>query len=169
MLRRSGMKFRSPWLWGLTLGLLLIDRLTKVWILNAEELPTEVIPGFLNLVRVTNTGIAFGMLSGISPSLMNPLLSIVGIIVCLAVLYFLLFHKDPPLVRFSLHLLLAGAVGNIWDRIAWGEVVDFIDVHLKSRHWPSFNVADACISVGLVLILISLLFPSRDSHAPETD
>ncbi|HPR63327.1 MAG TPA: signal peptidase II [Thermoanaerobaculia bacterium] len=162
------MKRFIPWMWTLTLVLIALDRVTKILILHSDSLPATIIPGFFTLVHVTNTGIAFGVFSGISPSIMNPVLTGIGILVLIFLAYFLLFQDETVPVRIAMHLLLAGAAGNIWDRMAYGKVIDFIDLHLGNHHWPSFNIADASISTGLILILI-LSFRKSTSRVPQAD
>ena len=167
---RGFVKIKYPWLWLLTLILILLDRYTKVVIVNSSDLPIDVIPGFFSIVRVTNTGIAFGIFSSVSSSIMNPLLSAVALVVVVALAYMLLFKDDIFPIRFSMHLLIAGAVGNSWDRLAYGKVIDFLDFSIAGRHWPSFNVADASITVGLVIILIfTLFFTGKKSDVSKTD
>ena len=76
------------WFWAVTIVLIALDRITKILILNSDSLPREIIPGFFSIVHVTNTGIAFGFFSAISPSIMNPLLTGIGVLVILVIVYF---------------------------------------------------------------------------------
>ncbi|MGD9896427.1 MAG: signal peptidase II [Candidatus Methylacidiphilaceae bacterium] len=145
--------------WGLFLGLLLLDQATKGWILReGEHFSRSLIPGLLNLVSVRNTGIVFGLFSG-----ENWLWIGVGAAFLLAGLW--ISRKLDWTSRETsviAALLAAGAIGNVSDRIVHGFVVDFVDVHVGPWHWPSFNVADSCLSLAsLWLILRSSLVLGR--------
>jgi signal peptidase II len=118
-----------------------------------------VIPGFFNLTHIYNPGGAFGFLSG-STSGLRHLFFLVSSFVAMGLILFL-YAKTPPgqrLLEFGLSLILGGALGNIVDRIRIGKVIDFLDVYLKSLHWPAFNVADSAISIGICLFVYHLLF-----------
>jgi signal peptidase II len=136
----------------LGLAVLILDQLTKQWIRSAfiygESQP--VIEGFFNLVYVRNDGAAWNLLSGHS---------IILILVSVAVLVLLLIYRRSFLQEQFLHkillgLMVGGIVGNLIDRIRFGWVTDFLDFHIGTHHWPSFNVADSaiCIAVGLYII-----------------
>ena len=170
MQERRLVKFRHSWLWLVTLLLIALDRWTKALVVSREDLPIEVIPDLFSIVKVTNTGIAFGIFSSISSSIMNPLLAIVAAVVVIVLLYMLLFKDEPLPVRFSMHLLIAGAIGNSWDRLTYGMVIDFLDFSISGHHWPSFNIADASITTGLVIIFIfTILSSGKKSDVSKTD
>jgi signal peptidase II len=135
---------------------LLLDRLTKMLLL--EYLPrggyVEVIPGFFSLVHVRNTGAAFGLLAHDGWTWRSVLLSVVAAAAVLGMGW--LVSKVPVerrAYRASLAAIMGGALGNLWDRIAHGAVLDFADFYLGAWHWPAFNVADSAISVGVVVLL----------------
>jgi len=137
----------------LTLPLYLLDQWTKWLVIQRFEIGESltVIPGFFNLVHVTNTGAAFGMFSG--NNLPFILLSLVAIT---AVVYlYLRGHLHDVWTRSACALLLTGILGNLTDRLRIGHVVDFLDFHLGDSHWPSFNVADSCICVAAALMILS--------------
>ena len=148
----------------LSLVLVFIDQFTKtVALYNVVEL-TEKTNGIhqhikifflLNIVLFFNKGISFGMLSNIS---FMPI--ILSVIICLISMYilYLLFKNNDKYKSVYLTMIFSGAVGNLIDRFKYGAVVDFIDFHVNSWHFPAFNFADAIISVGVLLILIEEFF-----------
>ncbi len=115
----------------------------------------EVIPGYLDIIHIRNSGVAFGFLKGFGTQYKT--LSLIGVAaVAVFLLGFLIsqVRRDQKLQAFSLALILGGAIGNIIDRFRLGEVVDFVDAHWQDMyHWPAFNVADMAISIGIVLLL----------------
>ncbi len=156
--------------WGLpvlVLGLLVAaDLITKSMISNrfrlGESLP--LIDGFLNFTLVHNTGAAFGMGNTWSHWFFISLTFVaIGV---MTVLYARL-GSEEKLSRWGLVLILSGAIGNLVDRIRLGYVVDFVDVYVKTHHWPAFNFADAAITVGAVLFGIELLFSNRLKKTPN--
>lgn len=139
--------------------LLAADQLTKWWIQQPDFRPFVVIPGFFNIIRAHNTGVAFSMFADLPDAWRAYFLLGVTIVIAFAVLFWWSKEREHSgLNSWLLVLILAGAAGNIWDRIQHGYVVDFIDWYVRVNgveyHWPAFNVADACISVGVVLLLI---------------
>ena len=148
----------------LTLPLYLIDQVTKLAILNklSYHEQIEVIPGFFNLVRVHNTGIAFGQFNEGSGS--NIIFTVVA--VCALILISFMWRKGhfPGTVNnIAVALLISGIIGNLTDRIWHGYVVDFLDFHISGKHWPSFNVADSCICVAAGLLFIAAFRPVETS------
>jgi signal peptidase II len=135
----------------------ILDQLTKFWILRSFELyeSREIIPGFFNLVYVTNTGAAFSMLAGVDSPWRHYFFLGVGVVACAGLTFahyrFRAAHRLYPL---ALGLIAGGALGNLIDRLRYGAVIDFLDFHLGGYHWPAFNVADSAICVGAVLFLI---------------
>lgn len=140
-----------------------LDQASKAWILSTLDIGEffPVIDGLFNIAHVRNPGAAFGFLAGASPAFRAVFFGAVTVAAILLILYYLRQTRtdDLPLV-FSLSLILAGAVGNLIDRIRFGEVVDFLDVYLGPHHWPAFNVADAAISIGAAILML-LLFRRR--------
>jgi signal peptidase II len=126
----------------------------------------EVIPGYLDIIHIRNSGVAFGFLKGFGTQYKT--LSLIGVAaVAVFLLGFLIsqVRRDQKLQAFSLALILGGAIGNIIDRFRLGEVVDFVDAQWQGiYHWPAFNVADMGISVGIVLLLIDELLLQRISN-----
>ena len=145
----------------LVLGLIVVvfDQFTKIWVRGTFVYggePQVVLPGFFNFVYVRNPGAAWGMLGGQQVILI--LLS-VFVLLMLAI-----FHRrvlNPTLDhRIALGLMIGGILGNLIDRIKFGWVTDFLDFHIGTHHWPSFNVADSAICIAVGLYLLSSLWHS---------
>jgi len=106
---------------------------------------------------VRNPGAAFGFLSNAAPMFRSLFLIVVSAAAIVMILWFLAKNKSAAmLLTFALSLILGGAVGNLLDRIRFGNVVDFLDFYIASWHWPAFNVADSAISVGAVLLIVEM-------------
>jgi signal peptidase II len=117
-----------------------------------------VIPGFFNLTHVHNPGGAFGFLAQNSAAWLHWLFLGAAFFALGIILYF--HHRTPktlPWLAGSLAMIFGGAVGNMIDRIRFGEVVDFLDVYIASYHWPTFNVADSAVSVGIGIFILHIL------------
>ncbi len=149
---------RIPYL-ALSLVIILADAWSK-WLVSTridlhESIP--LIPDFLQLVHVRNTGAAFGIGanadSRIVPLLLN--LGAIGVFFVVVAYAFRAAVTDRML-QTGLHLILGGAIGNLIDRFRLGYVVDFVDVFVKSHHWPAFNVADSAICVGIALLFLDM-------------
>jgi signal peptidase II len=161
---------RLPWLLSLSALVILLDRLTKVWVEKHIELggAIPVIPRILRITHWTNEGAAFSMFaeSG-SPHTVRWVLVAFSVIAAVAVLIALVRLGDKfTLTTVALALILAGALGNVHDRILYGSVIDFIEVHIFSYHWPDFNVADSSIVTGACLLVLDSLLP-KSSAKPE--
>ena len=156
---------RLPWLLSLSALVILLDRLTKVWVEKHIELggAIPVIPRILRITHWTNEGAAFSMFaeSG-SPHTVRWVLVAFSVIAAVAVLIALVRLGDKfTLTTVALALILAGALGNVHDRILYGSVIDFIEVHIFSYHWPDFNVADSAVVIGACLLLLDSLLPKK--------
>jgi signal peptidase II len=145
--------------------IIVLDRVTKLWIIR-HILPGHgivVIPTVFRLTHVLNTGAAFSMFeSSASPLLVRNLLiafSITAVVVVLVLLWRM--GRGVSLTAIALALILGGAMGNLYDRIRYAHVVDFLEVHIVHYHWPDFNVADSAIVVGACLLLLEMLRPQR--------
>ena len=153
-----------------SLAVLVIDQWTKHLAESAlaGRPPRTVIPGFLDLVHVENTGVAFGLFAAGGSTLGVLVLTLLGMVALGLVLYYFLRTPDTNKgVLFSLALILGGAVGNLVDRIVSGSVTDFIDVYVGTHHWPTFNAADSAITIGIVLLMVDAFFPGRPDPVPE--
>jgi signal peptidase II len=153
----------------LALLVVLLDRWTKR--LAAARIPMyqtrQIIPGFFRLTHTENTGAAFSLFAD-SPSHWKTVLLIGFSAVAMVIVSILLWRQSRPLslTGIALSLILGGAVGNLWDRVASGRVVDFLLFYLKNYQWPVFNLADSSIVVGATLLVIEILFPRSQSSPP---
>ncbi len=134
-----------------------LDRWSKRAIESSMDLYSskEIIPGFFDLVHTRNTGIAFSLFADAGPAVKDWILPIVSVL-AVGLIVTMLWKSEPGVGRSSvaLTLILAGAAGNLYDRVMYGFVVDFLDVYVGSWHWPAFNVADSCITAGAALLLL---------------
>ena len=141
-----------------------IDRVSKNYLINLQEAGTEIdfyILSFLNFYLVWNTGIGFGLAS-LEANLYYHILTTLIVIVNFALIYFLLKAKDMSVYLIS--LVIGGSFGNLFDRLYYYAVPDFIDIHIGTHHWFIFNVADICITVGITgLIIIEFLKKEKTS------
>jgi signal peptidase II len=144
-----------------------LDRATKLWII-AHIQPGQAIvifPKVFRLTHVLNTGAAFSMFEGsTSPNLVRNVLigfSIFAVVVVLVLIWKM--GRGLTLTSIALALILGGAIGNLYDRMRFAYVVDFLEVHIVHYHWPDFNVADSAIVVGACLLLLEMLRPQRSA------
>ena len=130
-----------------------LDRTSKIYLLNLEVSGTDVdfyIYSFLNFYLVWNTGIGFGLAS-MEANIYYHILTAIIVIINIALIYFLIKYKG--VYSYLLALIIGGSLGNLFDRIYYHAVPDFIDLHLANYHWFIFNVADIFISVGIIGLL----------------
>ena len=143
----------------LFLTLVILDQVTKALVINFFNLyDSVVLLPIVNLTFVVNYGFAFGLLN--NPSLNQILVSLVILAIIIYFLYLLIKTQDK-IFQLTLTLILAGALGNFVDRIFRGFVIDFIDIYIGKYHWPAFNIADSCITVGFVILMINILFLNK--------
>jgi len=139
------------------------DRLSKIYIIN-ESLKNfdNLILKFtyLNIRLIWNEGVAFGLFSFDDKALYHSL-SLLILVIILVIIYMII--KSDGLKKFSLMLILGGALGNFYDRIAYGAVPDFIDFHVNGFHWFIFNIADIFISIGVFALILLEIFDKK-SH-----
>lgn len=142
---------------------LLADQFTKWWMLVDVMNPPRVMPlaPFLNIVLVMNPGVSFGIL-GSAPQWVGWVLVVFALAI-VAALSIWLRSVTERLLAAGLGLVVGGAVGNVVDRVRFGAVVDFLDLHWGGFHWPAFNVADSAITVGVVLLILDALKTRPDS------
>ncbi len=154
----------------LVLGLAL-DLVTKMLVLRSLPLGSQIplVPGFFNLVHVHNKGAAFGLLGGLSPEFTR-LFFIATTSVVLAVVGYLWYRLPgdswPAALGYS--LIMAGALGNLIDRVRLGEVVDFLDLYWGRYHWPAFNVADCLVCLGAGWLVWVILTEEKTCNASDT-
>jgi signal peptidase II len=155
------------WLLGLSALVIALDRVTKIWVSRHIEQGSAitVIPRVFRISHVLNSGAAFSMFTD-SPHpertrWMLTAFSLLAAVVVLAVL--LRVGRRITLTSLSMALVLGGAIGNVWDRLRTGTVVDFLEVHIIHYHWPDFNVADSAIVIGGILLLLDSLRSKSDA------
>lgn len=146
---------------GIGMGVILVDQVTKAVLLHtfpAIGAAIPVIPGFFDIVHVRNPGGAFGLFAGKSAALRAFFfLAVSAIASILMTVFYVQIPQHFRWLRAGLALVIGGAVGNLIDRIRFGEVIDFIDLYVGQWHWPAFNVADSAISIGMGIVVIHVL------------
>lgn len=157
------MKRILPWL-AIAAAIAIADQATKA-LLAAHLVPGEtvVVTGFFNLVHVFNKGAAFSFLAGAS-GWQREFFVAVALGASALIVYLLVKHANEPRFCGGLALILGGALGNVWDRLAHGYVVDFLDFHALGYHWPAFNLADSAITAGAVLLILDSLLATRKAR-----
>ncbi|MDP6109709.1 MAG: signal peptidase II [Rhodospirillales bacterium] len=158
-------------LFGLAIAVIIIvaDQLSKWWIVFDVMRPPriiEVFPSF-NLVMGWNRGVSFGMFDSDSPIGQWLLIGLALTVVIVLLVW--LKRADSRIIGLAIGLIVGGALGNVIDRIHFGAVADFLDVYIGDYHWPAFNIADAGISVGAIILVLDSLFanPDRDKKGAE--
>jgi signal peptidase II len=157
------MKDRRPWLLLISALVILTDRLTKIWVTHhiEEGDAITVIPRVFRITHVLNPGAAFSLFTDSSnPGLTHKLLAGFSILAAVVILVIILrIGRRFTATTIALALVLGGTIGNLWDRIRYGMVTDFLEVHIVHYHWPDFNVADSCIVIGGILLVLDSLLP----------
>ena len=148
----------------IALATLILDQFSKYWLIQTYALhlrePVEM-TSFFNLVVVWNTGISFGMFSSLGIN--NAHMLIIFAALLTTVLLVWLWRTSDSFLARGIGLVIGGAIGNIIDRIHFGAVFDFIDIHAYGWHWPALNIADMAICIGVVIILIDGFLCDRSS------
>jgi signal peptidase II len=144
----------------------IIDQLSKAAVLNhfagRFSGDREVVTGFFNLALTYNRGISFGLFN--QGAGLNALVFSLAAAVIVGVLVFWLSRVTSPFLGVAIGLIIGGAIGNVIDRIRLGAVVDFLDFHLGTLHWPAFNIADSAICIGVGAMLLDGLLLRREAH-----
>jgi signal peptidase II len=162
------MKLKYLYLLVISVLVIGLDQATKLMVVKAIDLHEliPVVPGFFNLTYLHNRGAAFGILAD-SPYRL-PFFLLVTLISVLVLLYAIHRSRDDQrLAPCSLSLILAGAIGNLIDRMRLGEVIDFLDIYWHEHHWPAFNVADSAICIGVALLAIDMILEERRLKAGQ--
>jgi signal peptidase II len=151
---KGGSGAMKRWLW-LAAAIVFVDQLTKFAILRSFSFGERlaVVPGLFDLTLVYNRGAAFSFLAGAS-GWQRWFFTGLGVAAAIFIVWLLARHGTQRLFAFALALILGGAIGNVIDRLARGQVVDFLLVYWQRWHWPAFNVADSAITVGAVLLIV---------------
>ncbi len=151
----------------IALAVVVLDQAAKWLVATRVTLHDSliVIPGFFRITHVENRGAAFGLFSE-SPAQWKIAILILFSLIALVVVSLLLWKNSHTMTvtGVGLALILGGALGNLWDRLVNGHVVDFLDFYLGSYHWPAFNVADSAIVAGAVLLVAEILFAKSPSQ-----
>jgi signal peptidase II len=151
----------------LALVVLVLDFVTKRWVesglFHGEQIP---VTSFFNLVLTYNAGAAFSFLSDAAGWQRWFFSSIAGG-ASILIIYLLRKHERDKLFCIALSLILGGAMGNLWDRVTLGHVVDFLDFYIGNYHWPAFNVADSAIFVGAMLLILQSFLQEEASPQRE--
>lgn len=152
----------------LAVVLLIIDQVSKVYIVGVVMNPPRVIEvtGFFNLVMAWNYGVSFGLFNdaGTRAELL------VGLSIAISIALTVWMARETSAVtRLALGAIIGGAIGNVIDRIRWGAVADFLDLHAFGYHWPAFNVADAGIVLGAAVLVLDNLFRPAERTSDEKD
>ena len=139
--------------------LIILDQYTKSWVTThiPQGYSMEVIKGFFSITHIRNPGVAFGLFAENDSEFKSLIFIGFSVIAILAILVF--FHQAPRhrrIVHVGLIMVFSGAIGNLIDRILYQEVIDFLDFFYNGYHWPAFNVADSCITTGVVFMFIDL-------------
>jgi signal peptidase II len=155
--------------WKIVLGwvaiIVVLDRLTKIIVDRSMPLhhSVPIIDGLFNLTYVRNTGAAFGIFAGSHEAFRLPFLILVSILALGFVVVMLKRLRDEATgLITALAFIIGGALGNLVDRVLYGEVIDFLDFYWSHYHWPAFNLADSCITVGVLITLYYLIQAKGD-------
>jgi signal peptidase II len=156
----------TRWL-ALSAAIAVADLATKAWISNAFTLgeSLEITP-FFNLVLAHNTGAAFSFLAG-AGGWQRWLFTGVTIVISIVIVVMLSRQRDAPWVSTAFALVLAGAMGNLYDRLTLGYVVDFVQVHAAGYYFPAFNVADSAITIGVAMLIWDSMRPKAGRLGQE--
>ena len=150
------------------LAIFSLDRITKIYLLNLQENGMDIdfyINSFLNIYLIWNTGVGFGLAS-METNIYYHALTLFIAMINFALIYFL--FKTKGTVSYLLAIIIGGALGNLFDRIYYYAVPDFIDLHLGNYHWFIFNVADIFISVGIIgLIFVELIKKKKSEDVSQ--
>jgi signal peptidase II len=143
-----------------------LDQLTKAAVVSffAGSVlgEREAITSFFNLALTYNRGISFGLFNG--GAAINAFVFSLAAAAIVGVLAYWLSRASSPMLAVAIGLIIGGAAGNVIDRVRLGAVVDFLDFHIGSLHWPAFNLADSAICIGVAAMLMDSLFLRREAH-----
>lgn len=155
MVNPSSQASSAKWYLLLALAVLIADQVTKWWAqMNLPMAQPIKVTDFLNWFLIYNPGAAFSFLSQ-AGGWQRWFFTIIGIVAAIVIIWLLQKNNQDRPFCLALALILGGAIGNVLDRLLYGAVVDFIDVHYDGWHWPAFNIADSAISIGATLIIIN--------------
>lgn len=152
-----------------SLGIIVIDQVTKLYIMQTMRLHESivVIPNLFSITYIRNPGAAFGILSTSSGSFRFIFFGLTSLF-ALGLLGTILVRmpKHDWMGQISVVAILGGAIGNLLDRLRYGEVIDFLDFYIEAYHWPAFNVADSAITVGVIFLILHFTFEKQKEPEP---
>ncbi len=155
----------------LPLGIIifLVDQITKYLIDKSIAIyqTVEIIPGFLRITKTYNKGVVFGFLSSSKKPLISISITIISVSALLILIYLFFKSENHYTSELFIVFIIAGALGNIFDRIFRGKVIDFIEVYYKMWSWPVFNIADSFITIGVIALIFIEIF--RRDNAPDSN
>ncbi|MBL8497584.1 lipoprotein signal peptidase [Nitrosomonas sp. JL21] len=153
----------------MALIILALDLATKYWVESTLQFGQMIpITSFFNIVLTYNPGAAFSFLSD-QPGWQRWFLSIVAGSAALVIVYMLNKYRQEKLFCLSLSFILGGALGNLYDRITLGHVVDFLDFYIGENHWPAFNIADSAIFIGAALMIYDSIRNKEEKSRPNSE
>jgi signal peptidase II len=167
----------ASWLRNMALALVtgsivLLDQLTKQQIMQTMRLHESIpiIPNLFSLTYIRNPGAAFGLLAGSSNAFRMVFFGLTSIFALGLLSTILVRMPEQDWVgRVSVAAILGGAIGNLIDRLRFGEVIDFLDVYIENYHWPAFNVADSTITVGVIFLIIHFAFEKKADSSTASE
>lgn len=163
MFRSAPSRGMLNWL-GLALIILIVDQFSKVLLMGYYQLgDSTYVTSFFNIVRVHNRGAAFSFLSDAS-GWQRWFFTAIGLAAVLFILWMLKAHPGQRLFSFAMACILGGAIGNLVDRMLYGHVVDFLDLHYQHWHFPAFNIADSAITIGAACLIFDELRRVRQTR-----
>ena len=142
----------------------IVDRISKIYVIRIFELENKTdiyLTEYLNFYLIWNKGIAFGLFSFNESFIYN---SITGIIIIISIIILIMIYKNDGFKKISLIFVLGGALGNLFDRIYYSAVPDFIDLHFNDFHWFVFNVADIFITLGIICLIFDEIFVNNKKN-----
>ena len=153
-----------------SLGTVVLDQITKAHIMQTMRLHESipVVANFFSLTYIRNPGAAFGILASSSNGFRLLFFGLTSLfaLALLGTIFFRL-REDDWIGQLSIAGILGGAIGNLLDRVRFGEVIDFLDFYIDTYHWPAFNVADAAISVGVCFLIVHFAIEKKDAPVTE--
>jgi signal peptidase II len=161
--RSDYQRFPISWWFSIAMAILFLDQATKNWIVNDFFLgQSDFITSFFNLVRVHNYGAAFSFLSD-AGGWQRWFLAVLSMVVsAFLVIWLIKLPRVKWIEGIAIAFILGGALGNLYDRVVFGYVIDFLDFHWSGSHFPAFNVADSGITMGAILLLFDMLIARQD-------
>lgn len=151
----------------LTVSTVVLDQASKVQIMHTMRLHESIpiVPEFFSLTYIRNPGAAFGLLASSGQAFRLVFFGLTSVFALgLLGMIFVRLRQDDWVGQLSIAAILGGAIGNLLDRVRFGEVIDFLDFYINGYHWPAFNVADAAISVGVFFLILHFALDNKEEQ-----